>query len=286
MRELMDQYLSGETPARPPLFALGESLSARLGNMSRAEMQADAGHWAANQSKIKQLLALDAMAVGSDIDIVANACDGDTLNVEGNLAQQIEALSRLCQTSRSQSACLAFSVGPANLAKQLFSDEAEIAHVKTIMTELIEKLCEPRPDLLLLREQGELGQRAITMPQRKAYSTIKNMAAYYDVPLVLYLENYHQDQLQALVTLKLPFLWLGCDSSGKYPDPSKLAELAENFQGLGLPINFCDTEQALAQAQAYRQALPDGNYLLCSAGELDRDSDLEALIELSTKLSA
>lgn len=286
MRELMDQFLSGERPQRPPVLALAENLSSRLSSVSRTAMQADAGLWVASQRKAKQLLALDAMTVGADFNLLTEACSDNDLILDGELGQQVEALSRMCQTEHDHSACVAVSTGPATLASRLFGDSAKIADLKPIMTSLIEKLCEPRPDLLLLREATTLGQQALTMAERKAYNTLKNLASYYDVPIAIYLENYQPELLPELAKLKLPFLFLGCDCDGNYPDPEILAEISNDYQGLGIPINFDDSNQAMEQLQRYQDSLATSNYVLCSAGELDRDAELEALIELSVQLTA
>ena len=287
MREFFDSFLCGEPKPRPAVILLGEALSARLGNMSLSDMQGDASFWAANQCKLQQLLNIDGLLIGADNSVLAEAVsEGGELAYSGRLQCSGEALSRLCQTEQGNNACIGMTGGPSQLAGALFDDESRIGDVKGVMTELMEKLCEPRPDLLLLRESGCLGQKPIAMSQRKAYNTIKNLLAYYDVPLGIYLENYRSDQLVDIGKLKVPYLFLGMDVNGNQPEISALVDIVDDFEGLGLPLNFSQTEQALSQSEEYRNALSGANIMFVSGTDLERDTDLEALIALCGKLTS
>lgn len=287
MRDFIDSFLNGEPKSRPAVIALGEALSARLGNMSFSDMQGDASFWAANQCKLQQLLNIDGLLIGADNSVLPEAVsEGAELDYSGRLQCAGEALSRLCQTERGNNACIGMTAGPSQLAGALFDDESRIGDVKSVMTELMEKLCEPRPDLLLLRESGCLGREPIAMSQRKAYNTIKNLLAYYDVPLGIYLENYHSDQLADMGKLKVPYLFLGMDVDGNPPEIAALVDIVDDFEGLGLPLNFSQSEQALSQSEEYRNALSGANIMFVSGTDLERDTDLEALITLCGKLTS
>lgn len=304
MRERIEAYLNGSSNT-PPVVVLAERLSARIGGMSFQDMQQDAAHWVGNQGKLRRLLNVDGVIIGADPTLAAEAlgqspiwsddqprlpADG-AANVTpmipggaGRQQQAIEAITRLCKTDRAETGCIAMMTGPATLAKQLYGGgEEHLGEVKAQSVELAEQLCQARPDLLLLREGAALNQ--VGMPQRKAFNTLKNMAAYFDVPLGLYLEDYSPDILQDLDKLKLPFLWLGADTSGAVPTPETVRSLAHEFTGIGVPLDFANPAQAREQAVQYRAALSDCNYLLTSCGELPRDSDLEVLITLTRELS-
>lgn len=265
MRKLLDAFLSGIATEQPALLANGDTLAARLGSMELSAMLADPGNWVSNLRKMQQLLSLSAAIVQQGTD---NA---------GNNAIALETLNRLCQTERANMGCIAMMQGPLSMAGSM----DQLDSIKASSVEMAEKLCEARPDLLILNEGALLGQNAVAMPQRKAFNTIKNVASYFDVPLAIYLTDYHSDGLDQLGKLKLPYLFLGMDADGELPDAATLAELRFDFQGLGLPLQFTDTAHCKTRITQYREAMGDNSWLLISATELSRDADLEQLITVT-----
>ena len=303
-RSRFDEYLAGESSSEAAVVLLAEQLSARLGKMSFSAMQDDATHWVANQASLRSLLPVDAVVIGADITVTAEACgaavnwDEDTPVLSGSRSDEtttinftsrqgtaLDAINRLTQIARRDTGCIACLTGPVTLSEQLFpGDEQGLSKAKELCVALIEKMSECRPDLLLLREGPALGQRALGMPERKAYSTIKNMVSYFDVPLGIYLEGYETDQLQQFSKLKLPHLWLGADARGELVDIQSLAEIAEDYEGLGIPVNFSDPDSARDRVNRSRETLSGSNYLFTSSGDLKRDEALDSLIELVAQI--
>lgn len=262
MRKSLDAFLAGVATQTPALLATGDQLAARIGSMELAAMHGDPGHWVGNLRKMQQLLQLSGA-------IVQLSADSESV------AQ--ETLTRLCQTERDNMGCIAMMPGPLQMAGSMDNLDA----VKAGSVELAEKLCEARPDLLVLREGALLGQNPVAMPQRKAFNTIKNVASYFDVPLAIQLSDYDTATLNQLGKLKLPYLFLGLDAKGELPDATALAELRFDFQGLGLPMQLTDAADSEARIAAYQEAMGDSSWLLASASELARDADLEQLITVT-----
>lgn len=265
MRKSLDAFLSGLATEKPALLASGDALAARIGSMALSAMRDDAGSWVANLRKLQQLLMLSGA-------IVQQESDNDE-----NPAIALKTLNRLCQTERANMGCIAMMQGPLSMAGGM----EHLDQVKARSVEMAEKLCEARPDLLILKEGALLGQNAIGMPQRKAFNTIKNVASYFDVPLAIHLADYHTDGLNQLGKLKLPYLFLGLDAQGELPDATALADLRFDFQGLGLPLQITDTEGCESRIAQYREAMDDSSWLLMSANELPQDADLEQLITVT-----
>ncbi len=302
--ERWSAYLSaaGSTAAVVPLV---EGLCARIGNLELEAMQSDAARWVSSLNGLRKLLEVDALVIGVDTTMAAEACGhpvewldgrpvlssssawqvGNSAASAGRQATATDVLNRFCQAGKAVTGGVAMMTGPLALAQQLYSNaENQLADVKPLIVELAEQLCQARPDLLLLREGATLGQGDITMAQRKVFNTLKNVAAYFDVPVGLYLDDYAPERIAQFEKLKLPFLWLGRDAGGCLVAPETAREISSMYSGLGLPIEFANPDLAWEQAMAYAEALPGYNYLLTSTGDIDPDSDLEALIALTRKL--
>lgn len=274
-REKLDNFLNRQILPAKALLTMFEPLAARVGNMEYAEMVADPAFWSANLAKTGRLLDMDGLVLGFAPQI---SIDQESLSVA------LDAFGRLVQTERGYFGCIATMAGPISLAKNMLGDGGRVGELKQKTVEIAEAFCKTRPDILLLREGAALGQAKIGMAQRKAYNTLKNMAAYYSVPLGIYLEDYDPDIIADLAKLKVPFLFFGADQAGGLPPFEALTELAQHMDGIGLPLDFNNPVEARAQAENYVRALPDLNILFTSLKELDRNTDLEATLALVSDL--
>lgn len=298
-RERWDAFMSGVSAVPAPVVPLAERLAARISGMTLQEMQADASHWVASLGGLQKLLVVDALAVGVDASLGAEAFGHsvhwheqepmlpatpptqvrEACSSSGRYAQALAVIRRLCQSSQGSVGCIAMMTGPITLAQQLYgSADDHLVDVKPLSIVMAEQLCHARPDLLLLREGGVLGQGDITVAHRKSFNTIKNMAAYFDVPVGLYIEDYSPEMVGQLDQLKLPFLWLGHDANGGLVSPEVARELASQYTGIGLPLDFSSADKSLRQAAQYVDSLVGCNYLLSSDGDLPADLELELLI--------
>ncbi|MBL4801782.1 MAG: hypothetical protein JKY45_07790 [Emcibacter sp.] len=63
-----------------------------------------------------------------------------------------------------------------------------------------------------------------------------------------------------------------------------LKTLAENIDGIAVPLDFSHPAKAKEQAEAYLQALSGHNILFTNLNELDRNTDLAAMLALVSDL--
>ena len=119
MRSAMASFLDnspGEAVAFAPAM---EPLAARVGGMSYQAMSNDAAQWSSALAKTGHLLKTDALILGFDHTLLAQACGAKVQwqtdqpvfagvealpsvrdVISGRLETSIEALNRLCQTAR------------------------------------------------------------------------------------------------------------------------------------------------------------------------------------------
>ncbi len=274
-RDLLDSFISRQVGPDKALLAVFEPLAARVGSMDYAEMLADPALWGGNLAKTGRLLNMDGLVLGFDAEASLQPA---------NFAVAVDAFGRLAQTERNYFGCIANMAGPVTMAEKMLGDAERVAELKLQTVEMAESLCKTRPDILMFREGSALGKAKIGMPHRKTYNTLKNMAAYYSVPLGIYLEDYNQEVIADLAKLKLPFIFFGADQQGNIPSIAALKELARDVDGIGVPLDFTDPEQARAQASAYTEELQGVNFLFTNLRELDSSTDLEATLALVSDL--
>lgn len=290
-RQAMDGYLSGRA-ARPVLAPFVERLSARIAGTSYQAMCADAGNYTAALSKTANLLALDAVVVGADDTLLAEALgatiiwrDGrpeisappsalaDEPATQARLKIAIEAASRLFQVTRGAQGCIAAMTGPATLATQLYGQAGMadgLSALKPALVSVAEAYCKTRPDILLLVEtHGVLSATEARL--RRTLSAIKNVASYYDVRLGIYAASYVAADLAAF---SADVFVLGSNENLMKEAVMALGE-ASSTVGLALPVGSGD---CLHVVQHVRGALKGGsNFLLTSSGDIAADADIERL---------
>ncbi len=270
-RERLDNFLNRNVTPAKALLAMFEPLAARVGSMDYAEMIAEPAFWGGSLARAGRLLDMDGLVMGFALEISSR---------QESFPVALDAFGRLVQTEQGYFGCIANMAGLLSLAADMLGDAGRVSELKQKTVEMAEAFCKTRPDLLLFREGAALGQAKIGMLQRKAYNTLKNMAAYYSVPLGIYLENYDPAIIPDLSKLKVPFIFFGADMKGGIPSLEALRDLAGDVDGIGLPLDFDNPAEARAQAEGYVSALPGLNTLFTSLKELDRNTDIEATLAL------
>jgi len=305
MRSKMDAFLNntmGDSVAFVPLM---EPLAARVGGMTYQSMSNDPAQWGSALAKAGQLLKADALVLGFDDTLLAQACGAkvqwhedrpliaamETLTpvdeaIRGRLETSLEALSRLCQTSRNDFCCIAAMTGPVTLANQLDISVDKAADLKQITVAIAQALCDKRPDLLMFREGSAIAANDIGMQQRKAFNTLLNVAKYFNIPTAIFLDGYTQTTLASVDKLKLDFYFFGETAEGTIPDPGWFLELAQAVSGIGVALPLNDVTEALRYAELCIQTLADTNILFTSPGNLAYDTDLDALRTITTGLQS
>jgi len=305
MRSTMDAFLHNVPGDNNAFVPAMEPLAARVGGMSYQSMTSDPAQWSSNLTKAGQLLQADALVLGFDDTLLAEACGARlqwqeerpliagaavlppvTEAVNGRLATAVEALDRLIQTTRNDFCCIAAMTGPVTLAALLDTTDDQAGDLKQITVEIARALCNKRPDLLLFREGPAICENDIGIPQRKAFNTLCNVAKYFDIPTAIYVEGYTRKTLAGIDKLKMNFYFFGATAEGTIPDPGLFLELAQRVNGIGVALPFDDVTEALRQAELCRRTLAGKNILFTSAGDLARDTDLDTARAIASGLKS
>lgn len=303
MRSTMEAFLNNTAGDEVAFVPAMEPLAARVGGMSYPSMTNDPAHWSSALTRAGHLLDADALVLGFDDTLLAEAC-GASLewcenrpliatvkelppvdeSISGRLEVAIESLGRLCQSAQADFCCIAAMTGPVTLAKQLDISDDQTVDLKQITVKITQALCDKRPDLLLFREGPAICAQAIGIPQRKIFNTLCNVAKYFNIPTAIYLEGYTQDILASIDKLKMDFYIFAETADGSIPDPGCFVELAQRVNGIGLALPFDDASEALRHAKLCRKTLAGANMLFTSPGDLSYDTDLDMTRLITTGL--
>lgn len=265
-RGAFDAFIQGQ-PGRPVLLPLTERLASRVGSDSYEDMTADPALWGGHLARTARLLESDGVVLGFEQAGRSGVTIDDPL-----LRTAMEAVDRLRQTEGAWLGCIGAMTGPVATSAALGEENG-----RQVAIDIAEAYCKKRPDLLVLREGAVLGQGEIGMPQRKLYNTIRNMAAYYSVPLAVHLEQYDPARLADLGKLKVSHVFLGPDRDGQVPSPAAVAALIGAVEAIAVPLPESDADNFIAQARDYRAACGDLALAFTSLGTIEKDIDLAVL---------
>ena len=298
-REAFDAMLAGRTSGRPAWVPRLEGLAARLQSTSFREMSADPDAWYAGLMRAGDMLGADALLVGAEVTLLAEAC-GAELDGSGGLsaiarrpdalaAQPLEArrlaallevLRRLRATVRARLGVVAALCGPLLLATQLYAEqapEAALRQVKAVHNGVVDALLATRPDLLLLIERFPGTGSDVLKAWQRAFGTLRNLAAHYDVPLALRVEGWSADAVGELLALRLPVYVLGTGTG----DAVQVARaLAAPGTAVGVPLAPGAEAQAMLAAVAGARAAGSVCFLT-TADDVGGQGDLGALREFA-----
>ncbi|MHB8764026.1 MAG: uroporphyrinogen decarboxylase family protein [Deferrisomatales bacterium] len=282
-RALFDSFLKGRPIPRPPYLPLLSGLMARVGGVTAEAMTADPTQWSAAAAKTADLFDLDGVAVGFDPTLLAEACgcavtwadDRPRLGPpagaphpdpeeRGRLAAALETARRTFPVLRARRGCAAVLTGPVALAHQLFGDEgpARLGDAKQLAVRVAEAFLKAKPDLLCCLEGRQLAAAGPLPAHRRAYSTLKNVAAYFDVPLALCVEEWTPADLAGLAQLPADLWVLGPGADGAWPTPASAGALARAGLGVGVALPLDDPGAAAPRVQEWAAGAPAGRFFL------------------------
>ncbi|MCC7414414.1 MAG: hypothetical protein IT495_22555 [Gammaproteobacteria bacterium] len=298
--------LLARQPAGRPLWApLVDTLAARLAGVSYRQMCDEPGLWVAGLQRAAELLDADAIIAPWDATLMAEACGAQTVwdgerprlveapaalpaepAAASRQAVALETLRRLRSGPGAQAAVIAALIGPATLAAQLLPgiDGAEgLKQVKAIHARVTEEALKARPDMVLFVEQRAHADPA-GRPLQRGYATLRNLAAYYDVPAALRLDGWGAGDIGALAQLKLDLIVLG---TGAADGVAAAGALGGAMLGAGASIPIDDPARARQSFGAAAVAAAAGlNLLVTTCEPVDPDQDLAELRALIAALRA
>lgn len=305
-RQRFEALLAGRSEGRPAWLPLVDELPARVLQSGYRELSTDPGLWSAGLMTAAELLEADAILAGFDPTLVAEACGAELdwsvapprvaasprevgLQPLGapRLAALLETLRRLSATVRARLGLVAVLTGPGTLARQLCPGqplEEALRSIKGTLMAVAEAALKARPDLLLFVEDLPDPAAEPERAWQRAFGTLRNLAAHYDVPLALRAEGWGPAQAGWLAGLKMDVYFLGHGSG----DPLDLArQLAAARVSVGVPIPATAGEEARALVAAVRAERAQGCRLfLTTAGAVGSGGDLAGLRGFATELAA
>lgn len=309
-RELFSCFLKGAPLSRPAFVPLVRGLAARVGGVKAQDFTRDATAWANLLTKTAELFNLDGVVAGLDFTLLAEACgcpvqwQDDRPAIAGPAAQlcaepeqagrmkvALEKARQVFEVSRAGRACVAALTGPVSLASQVFGPEqgpARLAEIKPLAVRVTEAFCATRPDVLIFLEGRALAGGAIGMPQRKVYNTLRNLAAHYDIPVGMFLQNYGSELPPGLDLLKMDFFVLGLGQDGGLPSREALEYLAGQGLGLGIGLPLDDlaaAREVMSLGVELYRAQSGRGFFFTSLGPVTRDANLETLHQLVKEIS-
>ena len=309
-RELFSCFLKGAPLSRPAFVPLVRGLAARVGGVKAQAFTCDATAWANLLVKTAELFNLDGVVAGLDFTLLAEACgcplewrdDRPVLagpaalicqqpEQAGRLRVALEKTRQVFEISRGTRACVAALTGPLTLASQVFGPEqgpARLAEIKPLAVRVTEAFCAARPDVLIFMEGRALCADKIGMPQRKIYNTLRNLAAHYDIPVGMFLQDYDTQPPSGLELLNLDFHVLGLSAEGGLPPRGALADLAGRGLGLGIGLPLDDLEAAretMALGVDLYRAQSGRGFFFTSLGPATRDANLDTMHQLVREIS-
>lgn len=275
-RGWLKSLAAGQRPAGYAFVPMLEKLAPRVAGISYQQMSSDATAWANALSQAAQLVGSNALTLGWDDTLLAEACGvplawqqdrprlaeraanfNPQARSAGRMPALLETAQRICQTTKPDGACVLAVTGPATLARQVFAappDKPVLEQLKPLLVEVVEALCQGRPECLVFMENGAALASEVTPDLRRIYNTLKNIAAYYGVMAALHLDGYADWQQTATrwAALKLEHLLLGTDAAGHTPQPATL----QGWQSLGVPLdagNLAASTARIAQCEGTQE---------------------------------
>ncbi len=308
-REVFTHLLKGEPLSRPAFIPLPGGLLVRVGGVSLKDLTLDPTLWASCLKKTAELFGFEGIVVGFDFTFMAEACGSEifwendepsivplsqgvsqTPEKNPRMNNALEVAQRVFQLCRPERVCLAALTGPVTLASQLFGVEKgpqQIHEVKQLVTQVTEAFCKLRPDVLLFMEDTPLTLSELHLNHRRIYTTLKNIAAYYNIPSGLYLQGYQPEQVQRFAKLAMDLYILGPSSDNDFPSLSDLWNLAEGALGVGISLPFDNLKKVreiITQVVEFYHQRGGPRFFFTSHGPVTKEVDLEILHQVSKEI--
>jgi len=303
------RFLKGEPVSRPAFVPLTWGVLVRVGGKPLEELTLDPTLWANSLQKTVELFGLDGVVAGFNFSLMAEACGCEsswendrpvTLLPPAKVCQipeesrrmkhALEVANRVFQVCRHERACVAALTGPVTLATQLFGQEQSaehIAEIKQLAVRVTEAFCQIRPDVLLFMEERPLASTEINLTHRRLYNTLKNISAYYNIPIGLYLQGYRLQNLDRFSKLKMDFYILGPSLDSGMPALSDLWNLGYGALGVGISLpldNLEKVREIIKQVLDFYQTKGGMGFFFTSHGPVNRDIDLDILHQVTREI--
>lgn len=297
VQDWMKSVAAGRRPAGSIFIPMLEKLAPRVAGISYQQMSSNATAWANAIPQAARLVGTTALALGWDETLLAEACGvplhwaedrpqlaerAASFNPQvmsaGRLPAYLEAARRMCISSKPEGACVLAISGVATLARQVFASQPTkdaIEQLKPLLVEVVEALCQGRPEFMVFMEGGPALAGEMTPELRRVYQTLRNIAVYYGVMPVLHLEAYAEWQpaVERWAALKFDHLLLGANAAGQLPVPGAGAE----WLSLGLPLDASDLEASRERIALLEGQQGDRGAALFFTTPLHQTVDIEVL---------
>jgi hypothetical protein len=265
-RKLFEQFINQEPLTRPAFIPMIRGLLSRVEGKPMETLTTDTTLWTNSLAKTSELFGFDGVVAGVDSSLAAEACGCNVsweddrpmiLPLQGSInkepqqsqrmQQALEVTNRLFSICQQNLTCVTALTGPFTLASQLFGTDEGPEHmqdVKPLIVQLTKAFCETKPDVLIFFEGQSLSLAKIDTSHRRIYNTLKNIAAYFDIPVGLYLKDYRSDNISDFSKLNMDLYILGPSLNRNMLRPSDLWHLGKGSLGLGLGLPLNDIEAA------------------------------------------
>lgn len=297
-RALFEALRRGEPLSRPLRLPLVEALAPRVAGIDPAALPGDPAAWAGAVRQAAALVGGDAVTFGflPDVTLAALSDGAGGVRAEpdasGLFGAFLDTLRQAFPPARGQSGCVAALVGPVSAALLLRgrADKDALEAVRPGLTRMVELVAEARPDLLVFLEAEPARAVPIDGVTRRAYASLRRVAAYYDVATAILSKGWEDGGAEAarLAPLNLDVLWLGPDSGGGCGPTAGTAVAAPGWRGVVVPVDWQDPSAAEALAGAAWAARVAGGaqVMLSAPAPLAADADLDAIQKTKAALAA
>jgi len=289
-----------------------ELLAARVEGMTYRRMCADPTTWSNALVRATSVVGLDAVTIGFDPTLAAETC-GSVTEWQGDqpvasmatslpaavdwekcrVGVLLESVRRLCAV-RSGGVVVVAMTGPATLARLVLGDAhatpESLSQLKPTFVRLADALCKERPDVLVIMETGCSADQIASSVLRRAYSTLKNIAAYYKTLPALYLEGYDclEHSCGQWSQAGIDMLLVGKTATDFVPSPGAVLTAARAWRAVGVPAVASEAAN-VENLRLWREQVTNGagDQLMfwTSPGLVSPDTDVAALRCLGGSLS-
>lgn len=244
-KKVMRNLFSGKPLDAVPMLLPIIPLGAKIMQVSTSTVASDPALLVQCALQIKQLLAPQGMVL-YDPATVAQAFDGmlrgeigfpETVRQVGNIALTLETTQRLSATLGKEVAVFAAIPGPVELVLSMndageggrcLTDQQVMDSLSKLLIDLAKEYMENRADgLVVVESKKHFAREELAGFYSRFLTTVGNMAAYYGIPLIIYLQG--QEEVG-----QLPINFSSLDFKGIIFDGcSKSGSLAETFRNVG-----------------------------------------------------
>lgn len=287
-----------------------EEVVARVAACSREKLRHDPMLGAGAIEQAAGLLEADLIALGFDYTLTLEACGVDLVweqdqpkvcgpgteipsNLMGSRLERFTAmLDGVLQAPGRRKPVAVALCGPATLIRHLCGEapsKERLNEIKPLLTKLAEAVCSRRPDLLVLQEQADALELPPSADLRRAYGTLRNVAAYYGTGTALYLEG-ETNVIQCaakLAVLKMDVLMLERLADWGRGTLAALLSAAGDWSAIGLPVPVENPAAVSEMVSMVRELACPGtttDIFFLSEGVIPREADLEQLRTIKTIL--